>query len=640
MKHSYHGLSTALLLSSFCYADSTMDVTPRFTIRSQGTNAVRRIIQSTDKANLYDMEKFYGNKSLTAEYTSSFNSKKIAECLFGDILCDKSFTIQGSQVSGRNENALLADYFYLPTDFSSIVTVNPQIRNFLVDLNIYLGLDQWLCGLYFWVQAPVTWTRWDLRWHETVVDAGVNNYAEGCFTVAPLDRSELLNNASAFFAGQAPGLDGIITQTADQDGGATTFVTSMQPLQCGQICSRSSSKTAISEIRSALGWNFLRDEDYHLGVNLQFSIPTGNTVHEGLLFAPQNGNGHHWELGAGITGHWVFWHCDDEESNFGLYLDANITHMFKKHEKRCFDVCGKPLSRYMLVEKLGTPIVAGLTGDVNGTDTPPTAQFQGVFAPLANITTFDVKVSSGVNADVVLWLNYTSGCYSWDFGYNFWGRSCEKICLDECCNTPQFTENTWAFKGDSQVYGYADLASGNLEAGDPVALSATMSNATIFGGDNFGTAGTTNPATGIQNLNIDNHYGAGANGGGTALNVSQTVATQINTSIQPVFITQSNINFARTKGISNKLFSHFGYNGNTREWCNWIPYFGIGFEAEFGSSEHNDCDDDCSASCSNNCTTGCSASCSSDCNNSLQGECLKCNLSQWGVWIKGGLSFN
>jgi hypothetical protein len=76
---------------------------------------------------------------------------------------------------------------------------------------------------------------------------------------------------------------------------------------------------------------------------------------------------------------------------------------------------------------------------------------------------------------------------------------------------------------------------------------------------------------------------------------------------------------ARTKGMSNKVFGHIAYSWNDRE---VVPYLGLGGEVEFG--RNNDCD----------CSTTCSTSCSTDCS-----CCKYASLSQWGIWLKGGVSF-
>ena len=55
---------------------------------------------------------------------------------------------QGSQVANRRADALIADYFGLSTDFQGSICFKPRIDNFIVDLNVYFGLDHWLSGLY------------------------------------------------------------------------------------------------------------------------------------------------------------------------------------------------------------------------------------------------------------------------------------------------------------------------------------------------------------------------------------------------------------------------------------------------------------------------------------------------------------
>jgi hypothetical protein len=631
--------------------DPSAVVTPKFIIRSQGSNVPRRVMGSIGKRDLYGVDNDYWTFSLTPEFTDSFDSARIAECLFGDSLCDEHYLkIEGSRVQNRDANALLAEYFYLPTDYQSIVEFEPHIRNFLVDMNFYYGFDWCLHGLYFWLQAPVTWTQWSLDYNERVIDPGVQGYDEGYFTPNALARSELLNNFTQYAIGGVPGKrndagEGIIKQTVDFAGDSLSVNTLFQGLACAKLCPNKQTKTAVSEVRFALGWNFLLCEDYHLGVNIQASAPTGNKVKSEFLFAPQNGNGHHWELGAGITGHYIFCRSEDEASHFGIYLDANLTHMFKNTQTRCFDLCGKPLSRYMLAAKTDAENAFNLQG--NGVEAE--ALFSSEFAPVANITTFNVDVSVGINADIALWGNYTCGGWSWDFGYNFWARSCEKIKFpSNDCNNPcdinKFAEDTWVLKGDSQMIGFMSANGTILEENDPIPLSASMSTATINGGDNFGKTGVTQAqiAAGRANPGINNKQLATADVNDTALFTQRDGALQINTSIQPVFITREDINFARVQGISNKLFYGMTYTWLDRDECDWIPYMGTGFEIEWASTDDRGCNDDCNTSCEDK-SCGKKDDCKNDCENDENktfGDCVKCGVSQWGVMARFGVSFN
>ncbi len=621
MEQTFKKIFSLLMLCTYgaISADTpvTQAVSPKFTIRSQGTNALRRLVQNADLMCMYDMDKINGFLTVTPEYTRSFNNKKIGECLFGMENCGDcvNFNIQGSRVENRDPQAWLAEYFYLPTDFSSTVSINPRIQNFLVDFFAYLGMDEWVEGMYAWIQFPVTWSKWDIGFCEKVKEEGTLPYLAGYFSPNVINRNSMLQNFSEFASGK-----NITIQP--QDFINITF----DSLRCAKICG-TDSVTAVSEVRFAVGWNFLLCEDYHLGFNLQASAPTGNKPHESFLFHPQNGNDHHWELGVGIDAHYIFWRNEGEERHAGFYLDANITHMFSSEQTRCFDLCGKPLSRYMLAERVDALNRDDGLAEFNMPENRPATVFNNTFTPVANITKLNVDVNVAVNADIVAMFNFTSCGWSWDLGYNFWGRSCEKIKRNNCCSN--FKANTWALKGDSQVFGF-DGANANT----PHALSATMSTATIHNGDNFGPNGVIPDSmaeqNGIQNPGINNPFLAGFGTPQTQLFADRDTGNlPINTSIPPVFIQFSDINFAGTQGLSNKIFTHFGYTWIDRE--DYIPYVGLGIEAEFGLNDNERC---------NSCQSSCEIACNTGCDDDLNGDCLRCSLSQWGVWVKGGVQFN
>ena len=224
------------------------------------------------------------------------------------------------------------------------------------------------------------------------------------------------------------------------------------------------------------------------------------------------------------------------------------------------------------------------------------AVFSNEFSPIANITTFNVDVSVSVNADVVAMFNYTCGNWTFDLGYNFWGRSCEKLKLNCECPQTNFAENTWVINGDASQFGCQPTLPNSTSR----ALSASESKATITSGTNF----TTNPpftvaqtAAGLGNASVDNNEDAGF---GAPFNAqlfacSLGAGNNISTSIQPIFIKATDINFAGTQGISNKVFGHVGYDWECE--C-WNPFFGIGFEAEFAQNNkrdncnNNECDTD------------------------------------------------
>jgi len=632
-------LTLTLLSALAIQAHST--VTPTLALRSQGFHADRqRDVGMVGKINRYDMESWYGVFDIGVAYSRSFHGKELAECLFGnDLICDSScantIKVQGSSVDSRDSKAWLADYLYLGCDYDGYFTINPRIQNVMIDLDFYLGLDEWVSGAYFRIYGPATWTKWQTRFCvNDPASVTTTSCSTGYFT--PTGSEVLLSSMADYFSGSAPA-------RVDTSVGSIFF----QGLKWAKMPACDETKWSFAEIRAELGWNFFQEEDYHIGAGLHVAAPTGNKRRAEYVMQPVVGNGNHWELGATAHAHYIFWRSDDEERHFGFYLDAVLTHLFTAKEQRTFDLAGKCNSRYMLASKftsiitngtngLGGQVAAGVAGDT----TRATSQFNNVYAPVANLTTSDVKVSVGIQADVVAMFNYTRRGFAWDLGYNFWGRSCESIpCPTECgsCNTDSIfaasNANTWALKGDARMFGFAGADDGVniIVADDAVPLSATQSAATIHAGTNAGTVNADLTSVTLQNGGVDNPQFAVT--GPTPVLVIHTPlsegginanSNQIQTSIQSVFLKSTDVALHETKGLSHTIFTHLSYTWDREE---WIPSLGIGGSAEFGR-----CDGDDGSSCSS-CSTGCATS-------SCGGCCTYCSLSQWSVWVKGSLSFD
>jgi len=229
-----------ILQRSFCIAMllatsvATAVVIPYLDPRSQGINGARELVGWQTQINKWDMCSMYGSFSITPEFTKTFWDNRITQALFSDALvantdngchlnchnndnsCGDTILIQGTKVADRNAQALMAENFYLPTDYSSTVKVHPSVKNFLVDFNYYQGLDEWVEGMYFRIHTPVTWTSWRLNYCENIISAGVNNDDPGYFNntwsttgtqgaldedVYGLSRSQLLGSFGEFVSG-------------------------------------------------------------------------------------------------------------------------------------------------------------------------------------------------------------------------------------------------------------------------------------------------------------------------------------------------------------------------------------------------------------------------------------------------------
>lgn len=624
---------------------------PFYSARSQSVNAARQMAGVEEDINRCYMDHIYGTFSITPEYTQTFRSNRIASCLFGSDLdcsndCGSAIAIQGSLVANRTANAWLADYFGLPEDFSSVVSFKPRIRNFLVDLEFWIGLDELACGLYFDIHAPIVNTRWDLRACESVVSAGTLGYPEGYFSSNAVPQANLLTNALSFFSGAAVPTNLTNNNTSLTGNTSLPGTVAFQKLaysrwatdcSCGSL-----KKTRLSDVEFALGWNFWCCDDYLLGLQIRASAPTGNKPDASYLFEPVVGAGGYWKLGGGLDFHSIFWRCEDESRSFGFYLHANVQHLFDTCQQRTFDLCAQgPNSRYMLAQRL-QPATTNSNPDPLAPANAAGLQFASEFAPVANLTTFNVDVKVSVEADVAAKFAYVHDGFRFDLGYDFYGRSCEKFCPKSNCAGNVLDGQTWALKGDSQVFGFA--FTGTTPSTTPIALAATQSNATIHSGvNNFASVSTVRQnTTAIDNATLSTNAAVAPAPTVPVVPQRSSGNAGATPATDPVLLSQSGVAFDGTRAISHKIFTNFSYEFGCEEDC-WRPYIGIGGEVEFaGCGSCNDCDDSCNVAC---CTTpvaasACATSCCDDSCDSSNGSCFKCVPSQWGVWVKGGVSFN
>jgi len=598
MKIAYRIVLFSLLLPLSLCADKR--VTTIIIPQSVGTNAARELAGWENFINTEEEAATYGVFSINPTYQLSFRPERIVQSFFGDAMLDykNTFTVAGSRAE-RADAHWLADYFGLPTDFISYISFCPEISNALIDIDMFVGLAQYIPGLYLRAHAPIVSTRWRLGMCETLLSTGSQAYDPGYVNEEGVPRSKLMDSFMQFITGH--------------DAPHTTGIT-FHRLEHARMSDKKESHTDIADIHIALGWNILQKKKYHLGAHLQLVIPTGNYPTGTLLFEPIVGNGHHWELGGGISSHVIIWQDEDTESHVGLYLDLNITHLFSTTQCRSFDLCSGHNSRYMLAQCMGSPITDNLRGIVDGERITPTRQYQKEITTVANLTTLPVDVSVKAQADLALILNFSDKQNSWGFGYGFLGKSSDCITIRGL--TP-FDTASWALKGDAQVFGFE-----NDPSQQAVALSATQSKATIRAGKNFprdGAITAAEVATGMQNPAIDNPALAVAdsdnNGSFVALLTQPGGSNQINSSIQPVILTNDDIDIesARTKTVAHKIFSHYT---RTLSIKSFLPYIGFGGEIAFGPQAY--------------CPT---AICLKE------PESVNTALSYWSIWLKGGIAF-
>lgn len=639
LSHSIYYI-LALLLSPAIHA------IPYISFRSQSTNNARQLVGWNREINRTSQDALFMSFNVASEYTRSFNNAKLTECLFGnDIVCNSNacgdaLTISGYNVPNRGANDWFAPYFGLPLDYKSFVQFNPRVDNFIIDFSLFIGLNNILEGLFIRLHAPFVHNRRYLNMRETIQKPGSINYPQGWYgphinqnngitTGISSATPETLNHSfTDYITGKTPTLPDNIT---------------WKPLCCSAIffdCNQTPmTRNGFGELQMIFGWNFIQEKEYHLGLGLFAAAPTGTRPENTYLFSPVIGNGKHWEVGGHVSAHYLFWSDESDDQSFGFYLDGHVSHLFNSHQTRCFDLCNKPNSRYMLAEKLGSSrqspqLVNNPTVPLDliyeNTNADAGVEFQNEFSPVANITKLSITSNFKIQGDVAAMFEYQIGGITVDLGYNFWAMSCERICIDECC-PKNFAENTWALKGDAFVVGFEGSTTNPTTANDrlPVRLAATDSKATIYRGSKGSVEQPSNdkadnPALAFTNnsgmLMINQNFPVLSRTNSEVGNVNQ----QARSSNEPIYIKESDIDLAGNRGLSHKVFAHVNYTWTQKDSA-WIPYIGFGGEVEFGKTENN-CDDACDTACSTDPCDVCHT-------------CIDCALSQWGIWIKLGLTY-
>lgn len=387
--------------------------------RSQTNNTARFLAGWQPYINKYCTSS-YGTFAITPEYTRSFRPKRIAEYFFGT----NELRITGSQVVDRHELDVLADYFGLSPAFESSIFLEPVMQNMLVDFSIYAG---W-CSWYFHAHAPVVNCRTQMHTKELVINNGATTPFPANYMSENAIPAPYTNFTQALKSGKSYG--------------------DVHPLEFGKLCC-SQSKTALSDIQCALGYNVVQKEYGHFGLDLRVAIPTGTKPEVNCLFSPVVGNGKHWAIGAGFSGHGLIWEKDGEQE-WNVVVDAHAFHLCKNKQLRSFDFVKNGFgSRYILAKLF----------DESETYTRTTI-------PIINATTLPCQVKVNIEFEGAVMFAYHYNCFGFDIGWNAWLRSRERILCPEF-----FADNRLGLKGIQNV------TIGALPS------PATQSEATLHGND-------------------------------------------------------------------------------------------------------------------------------------------------------------
>ncbi len=488
---------------------------------------------------------------LEGSVAQTFRPERITQCLFGGGVenCYQTLCVSGSQTSGRGNRTIvlkehhrkggschtpytqripfsvdwLADYFWLPTDFVSELRFKPVINTYRATPSFHSAyLINDCTALEGEIFLPIEHTTWNIHLAEKVRSRGVNADAAGSFAADPIDRTDLLPNARSFFGGSAPAIPGI----------------TVHHLQHAKIASCPQDKTALNCAYMKLGVYSTPGEWLLYGLGAILSAPAGTVPTGEYLFEPLVGDGHYWRYGLEA---YMQFHLFNDIARCGwglLTFETTFTSCAPSSQKRTFDLCNSPNSRYMLIHKPHDP-------------TPE-------YSYLANISTLDVKVHIDILFEISATLTYATPRSNWSFGYRFWARSDDSISIP--C-PEQFPSNTWALKGDSHVYGFA-IPPGALPAGTPQRIPVSESKATMESGTNIPAQGSTNPTTiaaAQRNPRVDNPEPASTELGQplAASPTDLTLSNQVNQSDPPKLLTINDLNIksACSTGMLHTVFT-------------------------------------------------------------------------------------
>ena len=456
--------------------------------RSPSTNAVRSLVGYCNLFVPHEPieDNWHAMLLATTEYQQSFRNYRIASYYFNS----DCIRITGSMTGDRDQNDLLADYFGLSPTFFSNVGMHPTIRNVLFNIDAALGYDRWFVRL----QIPAAWTRW----HFNLVKEPDNVGRQTAYPAQYMAATTITAPGNSFTQAMA---------------GTLLFGDMQNVWQNGIICG-AQQNGGLAEVRCALGCHALAEERYGIDLSLLVATPTSNQSCARYFFEPIHGNGRHTELGIGFDGRVLLWENDGTQT-VTLYGTINATHLFSSCQRRSFDFCRNGFfSRYLLLKEFDE-----------------TKTYTGKLIPGINVTTLPCSVSVSAQFDIVCMIGYLYRGFEFDFGYNAWIRTKEKLCITGCIE-----ENHYGIKGIQNVVD----ALGNPD-------NTTQSTATIFGNQ---------------------------------LTPAEQIATADANS--PVFIRTSDLDplsGAATSAFTSKLFAHIGYAWH--DYCSIEPYIGIGGEIEF-----------------------------------------------------------
>jgi len=456
-------LAVTMLLSTVQLSATATYGLSYFLPRAQNGTAVD-VLGWSPFINKYDADAVYFDFKAQSEWRQSFDSKKLGEYLFFN---GSNSMVWGPQNTGTanlatNVNAI---NFLLPNGFSSTVTLNPKVQSSITDLSLFVGLDEWVSGLFISAHLPIVWTRWNTH----ISEVNITPVPTAGFVAGEVDNLAVTTtpyaNVTAAFVGN---------KTAGDD---TT------PWLYGRI-NGSQSKTRAGDIALNFGYNFVMKENMYLGVAIRGLFGAGGHSKAEYVFEPTVGYAGRMGVGGMLDAGARLWERDEDHC-LHAYLTGYAVHLFASKQVRSFDLLNSGIgSRYNLVKKLTV-------------GAPSTYTAAGGLDNMINIGTQTAKIGINVAYEVNLQLTYQRNNFGADLGYSVGGHGGESFHSFVSAITP----NTYVLYGT----GAANVLNANA--------TSSYTSVTVAGNETAGGAATVVTSTNEATYCISN---SGTNGLNTA----------------------------------------------------------------------------------------------------------------------------
>lgn len=365
---------------------------------------------STERLHLFNQEAFYGTVSLALQYQQTSESNHLSQWfLFNDNNKNTMSYGANDDDTGAAFGSDINSYNFGVTS-SGDVTFKPRIKNFIADIDLFTGWDQFVCGLWSRISIPINWTSWNMNLCDSNETAGAATFPEYLVTTDGSTPDVPYANLKQAWVG-------------DKTFGLAPV------MKYGKI-NGAQDTTQVAGLKLELGYDFIRKEDRHLAASFLVVAPTGNRSTAEYLFEPISGSNKQWEIGIDLNAHYNFWEREECNKSLGIHFDVALMGMTRSTQKRLFGLqAGGQTSPggaqpYVISPSCATGAGASwlLLKEVD----PDT----GIFKTLqraSNILALDAKIGASFETNLGLMLKYVYNHFSTDFGYELYYRNAEKI---------------------------------------------------------------------------------------------------------------------------------------------------------------------------------------------------------------------